>query len=386
MKSWKRKLRMGMVGGGQDAFIGAVHRMAAALDQQIEFVAGCFSRDFENTKITGKELYLDLKRCYATFEEMAENESKLPDDERIDFVSIVTPNASHFSICKAFLEAGIHVVCDKPMTCTIDEAEQLASLVKKTGLVFALTHNYTGHPLVRHARNLFRTGQMGDVRKVIVQYLQDFMMYPHEKEGHKQAAWRVDPKQSGLVGTIGDCGTHAENLLEYITGEEISELCADFSTFLPDRTLDEDANVLIRLKGGGKGLITVSQIATGEENNLRIKVYASKGAIIWEQENPNYLHVYRYNQPREILTRASEYLSEAAANATRIPTGHPEGYLEAFANIYVGVVNAIRSYINGTPLQTVEYEFPTVYDGLRGVRFTNKAAESAQKGSTWLKT
>lgn len=210
-------------------------------------------------------------------------------------------------------------------------------------------------------------------------------MYPHEKEGNKQAAWRVDPKQSGLVGTMGDCGTHAENLLEYITGEEINELCADFSTFLPDRTLDEDANVLIRLKGGGKGLITVSQIATGEENNLRIKVYASKGAIIWEQENPNYLHVYRYNQPREILTRASGYLSEAATNATRIPTGHPEGYLEAFANIYVGVVNAIRSHINGSPLKCEDYEFPTVYDGLRGVRFTNKAAESAQKGSVWLK-
>ena len=385
MNSWKRKLRMGMVGGGQGAFIGGVHRMAAALDQQIEFVAGCFSRDFENTKTTGKDLYLDPDRCYETYQEMAEKEASLPEDQRIDFVSVVTPNSSHFSICETFLKAGIHVVCDKPMTCTVEEAEQLVKLVEETGLVFALTHNYTGHPLVRHARNLFRSGQMGEIRKVVVQYLQDFLMYPHEKEGQKQAAWRVDPKQSGLVGTMGDCGTHAENLLEYITGEEISELCADFSTFLPDRTLEEDANVLIRLKGGGKGLITVSQIATGEENNLRIKVYASKGAIIWEQENPNYLHIYRYNQPREILTRASGYLSEAAANATRVPTGHPEGYLEAFANIYVGVVDAIRSYINGTPLKIDEYEFPTVYDGLRGVRFISKAAESAKKESVWLK-
>ncbi|MBD3288573.1 gfo/Idh/MocA family oxidoreductase [candidate division KSB1 bacterium] len=374
-----------MVGGGQGAFIGGVHRMAAALDQQIDFVAGCFSRDFENTEITGKELYIDPNRCYRTYQEMAEKEVQLPENERIDFVSVVTPNASHHAICKAFLEAGIHVVCDKPMTCTVEEAEDLVRLVEETGLVFALTHNYTGHPMVRHARKLFRSGEMGEIRKVIVQYLQDFLAYPHEKEGQKQALWRVDPQQSGLVGTMGDCGTHAENLLQYITGEDISELCADFSTFLPDRELEEDANVLIRLKGGGKGLITVSQIATGEENNLRIKIYASKGAIIWEQENPNYLPLYRYGKPREILTRASGYLSEDAAHATRIPTGHPEGYLEAFANIYVGIVKAIRSHLGGNPMKIDEYDFSTVYDGLRGVQFVTRAAESAKKGSAWIK-
>lgn len=385
MDSWKRKLRMGMVGGGQGAFIGAVHRIVATLDQQVEMVAGCFSRDFENTKTTGQQLYLKPERCYRSYAEMAEKEAKLPVDERIDFVSIVTPNVSHFDIARTFLQAGFHVVLDKPMTFTLEQAEELVKIVEQSGLVFALTHNYTGHPLVRHARELFRSGEMGTVRKVIVQYLQDFLMYPHEKEGQKQAVWRVDPQQSGLVGTMGDVGSHAENLMNYMTGEEIGELCADFSTFLPDRQLDEDANVLIRLKGGGKGVISVSQVATGEENNLRIKIYASKGAVLWEQENPNYLKVYRYGKPREVLTRAQAYLSEAAASATRIPTGHPEGYLEAFANIYVGVVEAIRNYIDGTPLKPEEYNFPTVYDGLRGMKFITRAAASAKSGAAWVK-
>ncbi len=385
MEAWKRKLRMGMIGGGRGAFIGAVHRIAAAMDQHIELVAGCFSRDFENTKETGRQLYLDPSRCYSTFGEMAKKETLLPEDKRIDFVAIVTPNVSHFSISKTFLEAGFHVVCDKPMTYSLEEAEELVHIVEKTGLVFALTHNYTGSPLVRHARELFRSGEMGQVRKVIVEYVQDFMMYPHEKEGQKQAVWRVDPKQSGIVGTMGDVGTHAENLLEYITGEQIDSLCADFSTFLPDRTLDEDANVLVRLKGGGKGVITVSQIATGEENALRIKVYASKGAVIWDQENPNYLSLFRYGKPREILTRGhAEYLSEVANRITRVPTGHPEGYLEAFANIYNDVTAAIRCHIDGFPMNSDEYSFPTVYDGLRGMKFITKAAESSHKGSVWV--
>jgi predicted dehydrogenase len=377
---------MGMVGGGQGAFIGGVHRMAAALDQQIDFAAGCFSRDVENTRETGRQLYLEPGRCYKTYQEMAEREAQLPETDRIDFVSIVTPNNSHFSIAKTFLEAGFHVVCDKPMTYSLQEAEKLAKIVEKTGLVFALSHNYTGHPLVRHARELFRSGEMGQVRKVVVQYLQDFLMYPHEKEGQKQAVWRVDPAQTGLVGTMGDCGTHAENLLAYITGEQIVELCADFSTFLPDRPLDEDANLLIRLQGGGKGIITVSQIATGEENNFRIKIYASEGAVLWEQENPNYLQVFRYGKPRQTLCRGhGEYLSEAANSSTRVPTGHPEGYLEAFANIYTGVTRAIRCHIEGKPLKPEEYVFPTVYDGLRGMRFVAGAAESAKKGSAWVR-
>ena len=384
MDSWKRKLRMGMVGGGQGAFIGGVHRIVAALDGQIELVAGCFSQDPENTRVTGEQLYLGPDRCYDTYEEMAAAEAKLPEDKRIDFVSIVTPNISHFPIARTFLDAGFHVVCDKPMTYTLDEAEELVKLVEQSGLVFGLTHNYTGHPLIRHARQLFQSGEMGTVRKAIVEYLQDFLMVPHEKLGQKQAAWRVDPKQSGIGGTMGDVGTHCVNLLEYVTGDPITEICADKSTFLPDRTLDEDVNALLRFKGGGKGVLTISQVATGEENGLTLRVYASEGAIKWAQENPNYLELYRYGEPRQILTRGQGYLSEAAAEATRIPTGHPEGYLEAFANIYVGVGQALRHYIDGNPMKTEEYNFPTVYDGLRGMQFIYSTVESAENNSAWI--
>ena len=384
MESWKRKLRMGMVGGGQGAFIGGVHRIAATLDQQIEVVAGCFSRDPENTRTTGAELYLEPNRCYNSYTEMAEAEATLPADARIDFVSIVTPNISHFEIAKTFLDAGFHIVCDKPMTYSLDESEALVKLVEESGLVFALTHNYTGHPLVRHARELFAEGSMGQIRKVIVEYLQDFLMVPHEKLGQKQAAWRVDPAQSGIGGTMGDVGTHCVNLLEYVTGDPIVELCADKSTFLPDRILDEDVNALLRFKGGGKGVLSISQVATGEENGLTLRVYAEQGAVKWAQENPNYLELYRYGEPRQTLTRGQGYLSDAATAGARIPTGHPEGYLEAFATIYVGVVEAIRHYIDGDPMETEAYDFPTVYDGLRGMQFIYKAVESCENGSTWV--
>jgi predicted dehydrogenase len=384
MESWKRKLRMGMVGGGQGAFIGGVHRIAAALDQQVNLVAGCFSRSFDNTMESGRQLYLEPRRCYSSYQAMAAAEAKLGPDERIDFVSIVTPNVSHFAIAKTFLDAGFHVVCDKPMTYSLVEAEALARLVEETKLVFAVTHNYTGHPLVRHARELFRTGEMGTIRKVVVDYLQDFLMVPHEKLGQKQAAWRVDPKQSGIGGTLGDVGTHCVNLLEYVTGDPIDSLCADKSTFLPDRTLDEDVNALLRLKGGGKGVLCISQVATGEENGLTLRVYASKGAIKWNQENPNYLEVYRYGEPRQTLTRGQGYLSAAAKNTTRVPTGHPEGYLEAFATIYLDVVRAVRAHIDGHPLKIEEYEFPTVYDGLRGMQFVARAVESCDNGSVWV--
>ena len=375
---------MGMVGGGQGAFIGGVHRIAATLDQQIEVVAGCFSRDPENTRTTGAELYLEPNRCYNSYTEMAEAEATLPADARIDFVSIVTPNISHFEIAKTFLDAGFHIVCDKPMTYSLDESEALVKLVEESGLVFALTHNYTGHPLVRHARELFAEGSMGQIRKVIVEYLQDFLMVPHEKLGQKQAAWRVDPAQSGIGGTMGDVGTHCVNLLEYVTGDPIVELCADKSTFLPDRILDEDVNALLRFKGGGKGVLSISQVATGEENGLTLRVYAEQGAVKWAQENPNYLELYRYGEPRQTLTRGQGYLSDAATAGARIPTGHPEGYLEAFATIYVGVVEAIRHYIDGDPMETEAYDFPTVYDGLRGMQFIYKAVESCENGSTWV--
>ena len=385
MKSWKRKLRMGMVGGGQDAFIGGVHRMAAALDQQIELVAGCFSRDVDNTSLTGNQLYLDPARCYASYADMAKGEAALPVDKRIDFVSIVTPNHSHFSIAEAFLNAGFHVICDKPLAFSLAEAEKLAETVSNSQLVFVLTHNYTGHPLIRHARHLFLSGQMGRVRKVMVEYLQDFLMYPHEKEGLKQAVWRVDPTQAGVGGAIADAGTHAFNLLEYVTGDRVVQLCADNSTFLPDRTLPEDSNTLVRLRGGGKGVLAISQIATGEENGLRLRVYAEKGAIVWSQETPNFLELYRYGQPRETLTRANAgYLSESANQCTRVPPGHPEGYLEAFATIYCDAVEAIRAYINGTALKVSEYKFPTIVDGVRGMKYIEKTIESSNSGGCWV--
>ncbi|MFW6181875.1 MAG: Gfo/Idh/MocA family protein [Spirochaetota bacterium] len=378
------RLRMGMVGGGKGAFIGGVHRMAAALDGQIELAAGCFSRDYENTRATGKQLNLDPARCYRTYQEMARAEASLPEDRRIDFVSVVTPNRSHFPIAREFLEAGFHVVCDKPMTYTLAEAEELVRLVEQTGLVFVLTHNYTGYPMIRHARELFRTGKMGKVRKVIVEYLQDFLAYPHEKEGMKQAVWRTDPEQAGVGGTLGDVGTHALNLLEYVTGDAVTRLCADKSTFLPDRALDEDANVLLRMQGGGKGVLTVSQVATGEENALRLRVYASEGAVRWDQENPNYLELLRYGEPGRTLTRGSGYLSPAAAEVTRIPVGHPEGFLEGFANIYRDAAEAIRLHRGGRAMKIEDYPVPTVYDGLRGMQFIHRAVESSDRGSVWV--
>jgi len=379
---WTRKLRMGMVGGGQGAFIGGVHRIAAALDGQIELVAGVFSRDFQNTQATGGRLYLDPARLYKTAAEMAAAEAARPSSDRIDFVSIVTPNDAHFAPAKAFLEAGFHVVCDKPLALTLEQAEELARVVEKTGRVFALTHNYTGYPLVRHARHLFRSGQMGTVRKVIVEYLQDWLMEPLEKQGSKQAAWRTNPAESGIGGAIGDIGTHAFNLVEYVTGDPVNSVSADLSTFLPDRQLDEDVNALLRLRGGGKGVLTVSQVATGEENGLRLRVYASKGAILWAQENPNYMDVYRHGQPRETLSRGrSEYLDSSAMAATRTPWGHPEGYLEAFANVYGGAIDAIRRHVDGNPMPP---DFPTVHDGLRGMRFIYAAVESAKNNGAWV--
>ena len=385
MDSWKRKLRMGMVGGGSGAFIGVVHRQVAALDLQIELVAGCFSRDEGNTRNTGQQLYLDPARCYPSYQQMADAEAKLPPDKRIDFVSIVTPNVSHAPIATAFLKAGIHVVCDKPMTYSLEEAEQLVQLVESTGLVFGLTHNYTGHPVIRHARKLFRGGKMGTVRKVLVDYLQDFLMVQHEKLGHKQAEWRVDPAQAGMGGTLGDLGTHCFNLVEYVTGDPVSELCADKTTFLPDRTLEEDCNVLLRFRKGGKGILSISQVATGKENALMLRIFGSEGAIEWEQENPNYLKVLRQGEPTQTLSRGSGYLSEAAQNCTRIPVGHPEGYLEAFATIYCGVVQAVRRHIDGNPMKPEEYDFPNVYDGRRGMQFVTRAVESANQGSKWVK-
>ena len=361
-----------------------IDRIVAALDQQVELVAGVFSRDWDNTRTTGAQLYLDSGRVYRTFEEMATAEAELPPDVRIDFVAIVTPNNAHFAPAKAFLESGVHVVCDKPLAFTLDEAHALVELVERTRLVFALTHNYTGYPLVRHARHLFTTGEMGAVRKVLVEYLQGWLVEPLETRGSKQASWRTNPAESGIGGALGDIGTHALNLLEYVTGERVSEISADKSIFLPDRTLDEDVNALLRLQGGGKGVLTISQIATGEENALRLRVYGSLGAVLWDQENPNALQVYRNGKPRQTLTRGSEYLAPEAVRATRIPWGHPEGYLEAFANVYGDAIEAIRRHIDGRPMDPGEYRFPTVRDGLRGMQFIYKAVESANNNARWV--
>lgn len=379
-----RKLRLGMVGGGQGAFIGHVHRMVASLDLQWELVAGCFSRDHENTLKTGKQFYLDPARCYRSFEEMADREKALPDDERIDAVSIVTPNNSHFAIARSFLEHGFHVICDKPMTFTLEEAKSLVKLVEKSGLVFVLTHNYTANPMIREARRLVRSGQIGTIRKVLVEYLQDFLMLPLEEQGHRQAAWRVDPKQSGVAGTLGDIGTHAFNLLEFITGDPVTSMCVDKSTFLPKRKLDEDANILVRLKGGGKGVISVSQIATGEENALTVRIYGSRGALQWAQENPNYLSVLANGKPRQIYTRNAAFASKDSTKVSRIPSGHPEGYLEAFANLYVEAASLIRAHAAGKPVPPAKYDVPTVYDGLRGMEFIVSAVESGAKGAVWV--
>jgi predicted dehydrogenase len=387
MESWKRKLRMGMVGGGPGAFIGAVHRTVATMDGQAELVAGCFSQDPQKSRQTGKELYLDPARCYDSYEQMAEAEAKLPADRRIDFVTIVTPNVSHFPIAKTFLEAGFHVVCDKPMTYSLEQAEELVKLVDKTGLVFAVTYNYSGYPLVRHARELCRSGELGRVQKVIVEYLQEFLAVPQEKLGSKQAAWRTDPAQAGIAGTMGDVGTHCYHLLEYITGDPVVELCADKCVFMPERRLDEDSNVLLRLKGGGKGVLTISQVAAGEDNGLKIRIYGTKGAVLWAQEYPNDLYVYRVGQPRQILTRGhADYLSPAATAINRLPAGHTEGYLEAFANIYVGAIEAIRRHIDGKPMKRAEYAFPSVEDGRRGMELITKSVQSWEKGSVWVST
>ncbi len=385
MTSWKRKLRFGMVGGGKGSLIGSVHRIAAALDGQAELVAGCFSRDFENTKQTGEELYLDPGRCYKSYEEMAEKEADLPDDKRIDFVSVVTPNKSHFPVSKMFLDAGIHVVCDKPMTFTLEEAQELVSVVEKTGLVFCLTHNYTGYPMARHARHLFKSGVLGQARKVEVRYLQEWMNDLVEQKGNKQAAWRADPNQSGIGGTLGDIGSHSLNLLEFITGETVTEMCADVSTFIKGRKLDDDFNALFRLEGGGKGVFFVSQVAPGEHNGLVIRAYGTKGSIVWRQEKPNDLELAMDGQARRILTKGQTGLSDKAVEAGRIPYGHPEGFFEAFANIYNGAITAIRAHLDGKPLSTDEYSFPTVYDGIRGMEFIYKAVESSKAGAVWVK-
>jgi predicted dehydrogenase len=378
----KRKLRYGMVGGGQSAFIGAVHRMAANLDGQIELVAGAFSSDAKNSQTTGEQLFLNPRRVYGSYEEMAKAEAALPEDERIDFVSIVTPNFLHAPVTTAFLKAGFHVVCDKPMTLTVKEAKALREAVRKSGKVFALTHNYTGYPMVKEARELVRSGKLGKILKIVAEYPQGWLLDKIEATGQKQAAWRADPKKAGSSCCVGDIGTHAENLGRYITGLRIDELCAEFTTFIPGRKLEDDANMLIRYQGGAKGVLHCSQISCGEENNLNIRVYGTLGSLAWHQEHPNELKFIAKNEPARILRRGNGYLSDVAKKFTRLPFGHPEAFIEAFANIYLEAVAAIRASQDG---KKGRFDFPTVDDGVEGMAFIETAVKSAASNGKWTK-
>jgi predicted dehydrogenase len=378
----KRKLRYGMVGGGQSAFIGAVHRMAANLDGQIELVAGAFSSDAKNSQITGEQLFLDPSRVYGSYADMARAEAALPEDERMDFVSIVTPNFLHAPMATTFLKAGFHVVCDKPMTLTLKEAKALRDTVRKTGKVFALTHNYTGYPMVKEARELVRAGKLGKILKIVAEYPQGWLLDRIEATGQKQAAWRADPKKAGASCCVGDIGTHAENLGRYITGLRIDELCAEFTTFVPGRKLEDDANMLLRYHGGAKGVLHCSQISCGEENNLNIRVYGTLGSLAWQQEHPNELKFVPKNEPARILRRGNGCLSDVAKKFTRLPFGHPEAFIEAFANLYLEAVAAIRARLDG---KKGEFDFPTVDDGVEGMAFIETAVKSAASNSKWTK-
>ena len=379
-----QKLKMGMVGGGRDAFIGAVHRMAARLDGRIELVAGAFSSDPAKSRASGEDLGLDPSRVYPDYETMAAAEAKLSESERIDFVSIVTPNHVHFPPAKTFLEAGFHVVCDKPMTYDLAEAKVLRDLVKSTGKVFALTHNYTGYPMVKEARELVRNGDLGKLLKVVAEYPQGWLIQPIDAEGQKQAAWRTDPSRTGASSCIGDIGTHAENLGRYITGLEIDELCADFTTFVPGRRLEDDGNLLLRYQGGARGVLYASQVSVGEENNLSIRVYGTKASLEWHQEHPNELTVKYPDAPRKIYRRGNGYVSDIAKRFTRLPFGHPEAFIEAFANVYLEAARAIEAVKEGKSIPP-DVDYPTVEDGVLGMAFIATAVASAKNGSTWTK-
>lgn len=373
-----------MVGGGRGAFIGAVHRMAAALDGQIDLVCGALSSSPEKSRASGADFYLDESRVYGSFQEMIEKETALPADVRMDVVSIVTPNHMHYGPAKMALQHGFHVVCDKPLCFSMDEALELEKLVKTSGLIFALTHNYTGYPMVKQAREMIRHGELGTIRKVVVAYPQGWLSTKLESTDQKQAAWRTDPTKSGKAGAMGDIGTHAENLAEYITGLQISELCADISTLVDGRQLDDDGNVLLRFDNGAKGILYASQISAGEENDLHIKVYGEKGGLEWYQMHPNTLTVKWLDKPMEVRRTGVGPLYPLTEAHTRIPAGHPEGYLEAFANIYRNVAKCIQARLEGVEVDEVYQDYPTVSDGVRGMHFIDKVIESGVSDQKWI--
>ncbi|MEP6730922.1 MAG: Gfo/Idh/MocA family oxidoreductase [bacterium] len=377
-----RALKFGMVGGGPGAFIGAVHNRAATLDGLATLVAGAFSSDPQKSREQGDVYGLAPERVYASFEEMAVREAALPPGERIDFVSIVTPNHLHFPVAKAFIERGFHVVCDKPLTTTLEDAEELCRLVKKHDVVFALTHPYTAYPMVKQARALVEAGILGDIRKVIVEYSQGWLATPLEQTGNKQADWRTDPARAG-AGAIGDIGTHAEHLARYITGLEMERLFADVSRFVPGRRIDDDANMLVHYQGGAKGILFCSQISAGEENRLAIRVYGTTASLEWKQEDPNFLYLRRPDAPTEVYKPGHQYLAPAAQRSARMPAGHPEGLHEAFANIYSNAIRVIAARTAGMTPDPLDLDFPTVRDGAAGVSFIHAALRSGREGG-WV--
>ncbi len=378
-----RKLRMGMVGGGRGAFIGGVHRMAANLDGKIELVAGCFSSDAKTSKLSGEDLFLNPGRVYTSYQEMAKAEAALSAEDRIDFVSIVVRNNMHYPVAKCFLENGINVICDKPLAFNLKEALALRELVQETGKVFALTHNYTGYPMVKEARQMIKTGKLGRILKIVAEYPQGYAVGDVDREGPTQInSWRTDPSISGASNCMGDIGTHAENLGRYITGLEIEELCAELTTFIPGRELDDDGNVLIRYKGGARGILYASQISNGDENNLNIRIYGTKASLEWHQEEPNDLLVKYADKPRQVYRRGNTYLGKAAQSNSRTPFAHPEGFIEAFANVYLAAAEAISDEVSGKKPRG-DYDFPTVDDGVYGMAFIETVVKSSKGNEKW---
>ena len=379
-----RKIRMGMIGGGPGSFIGAVHRMAANLDGKIELVCGCFSSNPEKSHIAGESLFLPPERVYDSWQEMFEKEAQLPEGERMDFVSIVTPNHVHFAPAMMALEKGFHVALDKPMTFTLEEAEQLAAKVKETGKLFLLTHTYTGYPMVKEARHRVLNGDLGKIRRIYVEYPQGWL-YNDCAATNKQAAWRVDPKRSGKAGCMGDIGTHAFNLAEYVTGLKSVEICGELNTFVPDRLLDDDGAALIRYEGGARGVLMASQIAVGYENGLKIRVFGEKGGLEWRQEEPNTLIIRWPDRPIEVVRTGGNGTSGIAGYNTRTPAGHPEGYLEAFANLYRNFSTALRAVIEGKEPDPEALDFPSAEEGVRGMKFIDAIVGTNDTENKWLK-
>ena len=372
------KIRLGIVGGGIGAFVGSIHRIAARLDDRYELLAGALSSEPRRAADSAAELGIDPRRAYTSFEEMAKKEGKLK--HGIEAVAIVTPNHLHCAVAKAFLEAGIHVICDKPLSSSLEDAEQIEKIVEGSGLIFAITYNYSGYPMVRHAREMVAAGKLGNIRVIQVEYAQDWLATNIEAEGQKQAAWRTDPARAGTGGSIADIGTHAFHLAEFISGLEAKSLLADLDTFVAGRSLDDNANILLHYSNGAKGMLWSSQVASGQENALRIRLFGDKGGLEWAQEDPNYLQYRPLRETRQILTRGGPAVGETAARATRIPAGHPEGFLEGFANLYRDIADMIEASRTGKSLTTL---VPDVTDGVKGVRFVEKAVSSNAAGSIW---